>query len=334
MEKAPFSLTLNLLILSLLLLLLNPTPCLSKCNSHDRKVLFEIKAALGNPYLLESWQNTTDCCTWYCVECGGPDDRIIALVLLKGEINAQIPPQVGDLPYLQTLTFHKLSNLTGTFPNALSKLTRLREVTFSWNNLTGPVPPFFGPMKNLFSLDLSFNQLTGSIPPELAYAPNLSGLRLDRNRLTGPIPESFGYFQQREFYLFLSHNQLSGPIPNSLRNADFTYIDLSRNQITGDAYMLFKPSGSLQIIDLSRNMFAFDLSNVTFTPNLTSIDLNHNKITGNLPVQLTTLNLQYINVSYNRLCGQIPVGGKLQSFSIYEYFHNKCLCGSPLPECK
>jgi hypothetical protein len=64
------------------------------------------------------------------------------------------------------------------------------------------------------------------------------------------------------------------------------------------------------------------------------LDLNHNNITGSIPVEMTALNLQFLNVSYNRLCGKIPVGGKLQSFDYSSYFHNRCLCGSPLPSCK
>ncbi|MGI4370284.1 hypothetical protein ACR2V4_27215, partial [Klebsiella pneumoniae] len=91
---------------------------------------------------------------------------------------------------------------------------------------------------------------------------------------------------------------------------------------------------TIQIVDFSRNMFQFDLSKVVFPQSLTSLDLNHNKIYGSLPVGLTTLDLQYLNVSYNRLCGRIPTGGKLQSFDQTSYFHNRCLCGAPLPDCK
>ncbi|WMV39945.1 hypothetical protein MTR67_033330 [Solanum verrucosum] len=80
--------------------------------------------------------------------------------------------------------------------------------------------------------------------------------------------------------------------------------------------------------------FLFDISKSEFIESLISLDLNHNRIFGSLslPQGLKDVPLQSFNVSYNRLCGQIPQGGTLQSFDVYSYLHNKCLCGSPLPD--
>ena len=102
----------------------------------------------------------------------------------------------------------------------------------------------------------------------------------------------------------------------------------------GDVSFLFGSNKTVQIVDLSRNLFGFDLTKVVFPASLTSLDLNHNMVTGRLPAGLASLDLQFLNVSYNRLCGQIPTGGKLQSFDITSYFHNRCLCGAPLTACK
>ncbi|XP_062168237.1 polygalacturonase inhibitor-like [Alnus glutinosa] len=303
------------------------------CNPKDKKVLLQIKAALNNPYLLASWNPATDCCDWYCVTCNSTSHRINSLTIFAGEISGQIPAEVGDLPYLENLEFHKLSNLTGPIQPAIAKLKNLNFLTLSWTNLSGPVPDFLSKLKNLNSLDLSFNDLSGSIPSSLSLLPNLNGLRLDRNKLTGPIPESFGNFTKVPD-LYLSHNQLTGKIPASFAKMDFSVIDLSRNKLEGDASVVFGSNKTTQIVDLSRNLLQFDLSKVQFPKSLTSLDLNHNNITGSIPVAMTALNLQFLNVSYNRLCGKIPVGGKLQSFDYSSYFHNRCLCGSPLPNCK
>ncbi|KAL6273064.1 hypothetical protein ACE6H2_023756 [Prunus campanulata] len=196
----------------------------------------------------------------------------------------------------------------------------------------------FSALKNLTFLELSYNNLTGSIPNSLSQFSNLDTLHLDRNKLTAllacPIPKSFGEFHGSVLALYLSHNQLSGKIPTSLAKLDFSTIDFSRNKLEGDASMLFGLNKTTQKVDLSRNLLEFDLSKVKFSKSLSSLDLNHNKITGSIPVELTQGDLQYLNVSYNRLCGQIPVGGKLQSFDSSTYFHNRCLCGTPLPSCK
>ncbi|GAB2266933.1 hypothetical protein Dimus_001921 [Dionaea muscipula] len=330
----------NVFLLSVLLLLSATVPphslVAAKCNAHDKKVLLQIKADLGNPYALASWLPDADCCTdWYAVTCNA-DDRINGiLVQYDSNLSSTIPAAVGDLPFLELIFFHKLPHLVGNIPESITKLKHLSQIRITWNNLTGSVPGFLSKIKSLTEIELSFNNLSGSIPPSLSSLPSLTFLALDRNKLTGSIPDSFGSLASG-FYLELSHNQLTGPVPGSLGKVNFTSIDLSRNRLTGDALFLFGSNKPLlEHIDLSRNNFSFDFSNAEFTVNLQYIDLDHNKITGSLPeglVQLTEL--QYINVSYNRLCGQIPQGGNLQNFGEYNYLHNKCLCGNPLPACK
>ncbi|GMN64301.1 hypothetical protein TIFTF001_033387 [Ficus carica] len=327
------------LIFSLTLLIFSTLlhPSLSElCNPNDKKVLLQIKQAFNDPYVLTSWKPGTDCCTdWYCVTCDDKTHRINSLTVITGSLAGQIPPQVGDLPYLETLELHKQPELVGPIPQAITKLKNLKYLRLTWNNLSGTVPDFLSQLNNLVFLELSFNNLSGQIPASLSKLPLLNSLRLDRNKLTGPIPNSFGEFRGNNFYLVLSHNQLSGKLPASLGKKDFNYIDLSRNKLEGDASPLFGANKTAQIVDLSRNMLEFDLSKVEFPKSLVSLDLNHNRITGSLPVGLTALdNLQGFNVSYNRLCGKIPVGGKLQSFDSTAYFHNRCLCGAPLESCK
>ena len=87
-------------------------------------------------------------------------------------------------------------------------------------------------------------------------------------------------------------------------------------------------------VDLSRNLFEFDLSKIKFGKSLAMLDLSHNRIFGNLPRELIELRgLKLFNVSHNRLCGKIPRGGLLQSFKSYVFAHNRCLCGTPLKAC-
>lgn len=326
----------TLFLLLSLLLLLSFTAFSELCNPQDKKVLLQIKKDLNNPYLLASWNPNTDCCDWYTVTCDSKTHRINSLTILSSvpetNFSAQIPPSVGLLPYLESLEFHKLPKLTGPLQPAIAKLTHLKSLRISWTNLSGPIPSFLTSLTNLTLLDLSFNNLTGSIPGSLSQLPNLQTLHLDRNHLTGSIPSSFGSFKSN-LYIYLSHNNLTGTIPPSFDNLNYTVLDLSRNKLEGDASILFGSGKTPQTVDLSRNQLSFDLSKMEFPTSLISLDLNHNKVYGKLPQGLIAVNLQFFNVSYNRLCGQIPVGGKLQSFDVSSYFHNKCLCGSPLPNC-
>ncbi|KAJ6381012.1 hypothetical protein OIU77_029834 [Salix suchowensis] len=305
------------------------------CNSHDKKVLLQIKKHFGDPYHLASWLPGTDCCkAWNQVECDPTTNRIVSLRMYSGNLSGEIPAEVGDLPYLKTLELHKLTNITGPIPTSISNLINLISLRLSRLNLTGPVPDSLSNLKNLRVLDLSFNSLSGSIPSSLALLPEIDILGLDRNKLTGPIPESFGNFVGRVPGISLSHNQLSGKIPASLDNRDFRWVDFSRNKLEGDASMFFGPNKTTGVVDLSRNLLEFDFSKVVFPTSLTNLDINHNKIFGSIPTQMTQLTILSLNVSYNRLCGLIPQGGKLPSLDYTAYFHNKCLCGTPLESCK
>lgn len=164
--------------------------------------------------------------------------------------------------------------------------------------------------------------------------PNLETLHLDRNRLTGSIPDSFGSFTGKVPAIYLSHNMLNGTVPKSLALVNFTLLDLSRNRLQGDLWVFFGSNKTIESANFSRNKFEFNFSNTNeFPRSLSALDLNHNRIYGSLPETLTGLDLQTLNVSYNKLCGEIPAGGMLQTYDNTAYFHNQCLCGSPLPPC-
>ncbi|XP_013722525.3 polygalacturonase inhibitor 2 [Brassica napus] len=324
------------LLFSLFALLLTASLSKDLCHKDDENALLKIKKSLNNPYTIISWDPKDDCCTWVSVECGDAtvDHRVISLDISNDDVSAQIPPEVGDLSYLQTLIFRKLPNLTGEIQPTIAKLKYLRFLWLSWTNLTGPVPEFLSQLKDLEYINLSFNDLSGSIPGSLSLLPKLGILELSRNKLTGSIPESFGAFKGVvPLEIFLSHNQLSGSIPKSLGNLDFHRIDFSHNKLEGDASMMFGAKKTSWSVDLSRNKLQFDISKVKVATTVNNLDLNHNRITGSIPVQWTELTLQSFNVSYNRLCGRIPQGGDLQIFDAYAYVHNKCLCGAPLQSC-
>ncbi|KAI6696706.1 hypothetical protein NL676_016825 [Syzygium grande] len=333
-KMAPARLRLLFLLLPFLsLFLLRPTSAIL-CHPEDKAVLLRIKSSLNNPYLLASWDPDVDCCDWYCLKCHYKTHRVISLFFLAADLPGHIPSAIGDLTYLQDLTLHKLSNLSGPIPESFTKLKYLNYMTLSWLNLTGPIPSFLGQLKNLTHLNLSFNKLNGGIPNSLSTIPGLGYIGLDRNQLTGKIPASLANLKGNSLYLILSHNSLSGELPETFAGVDFGQLDLSRNRLQGDASLLFGRSKSTSYIDISRNQFKFDLSKMEFNESLTWLDMNHNKIYGSIPKTMAGLELQFLNVSYNRLCGEIPVGGRLQGFDYSVYFHNRCLCGAPLASCK
>ena len=177
------------LLFSLLFFITHLTNASSKdqCNQNDKKTLLKIKKSLNNPYHLASWDPKSDCCAWNSLECDDAtvNRRVISLTIFSAQISGQIPPEVGDLPYLQKLVFRKITNLTGQIPHTITKLKYLRFLRLSWTNLTGPVPEFLSQLMDLDYLNLSFNYFSGSIPSSLSLLPKLSYVDLSRNRLTG-----------------------------------------------------------------------------------------------------------------------------------------------------
>ncbi|XP_027065758.1 polygalacturonase inhibitor 1-like [Coffea arabica] len=189
--KTSFSAFTAILSLSLLLFLSLPSPSLAaaKCNADDKKALLQIKAGLNNPYYLASWNPSTDCCSWYALDCDSKTGRVIHITIFDdNKVSAQIPAAIGNLPYLEMLDMNRLPNLVGPIPSSISRLTRLNFLRLKSNGLSGPVPSFLGQIKSLTFLDLSFNQFSGSIPPSLTRL-NLQGFDVSHNNLCGQIPQ-------------------------------------------------------------------------------------------------------------------------------------------------
>ncbi|XP_010265823.1 PREDICTED: polygalacturonase inhibitor-like [Nelumbo nucifera] len=335
------SLPLRFLLFLLLVsspLLLSPVLSASsvRCHPADRAALLRIKDSFSqeSPDNFTSWDPNINCCNWAFVQCDDKTNRVNSLTIQQTGVR-HIPAAIGDLPYLERLTFEDFPKLTGSIPSSFTKLQNLKLFQI-WNSgLSGPIPEFLSELRNLEYLELSQSKLSGPIPSSLANLRKLATLVLKSNKLTGHIPDSFGRFNTDVtggFTLDLSHNQLFGEIPRSLGQLDYMTIDLSYNRLVGDASLLFKENGAAQYIYLSNNDFDFDLSKVRFPQNLTFLVLTHNKVRGSIPEQVTELDsLLLFDVSYNRLCGKIPVGGNIQKLGIFSFLHNRCLCGPPLP---
>ncbi|KAF3785134.1 Polygalacturonase inhibitor 1 [Nymphaea thermarum] len=296
-----------------------------RCVPEDRQILQDINRELNNT-MSNGWLPDDDCCQHYHgVSCDFDTSRVNAIAF-NGIPIPRIPPSLARVPYLKQLFITKVPGLTGEIPEFLSNLTGLTWLEISWTNVTGPVPRWLHRLPQLESLVLNYNRLSGTIPPYLFDLPNLNWLRLDRNQLTGSIPEAFGRFKGNS--IFLAHNILTGPVPKSLAHTDWSQIELQWNRLIGDPSPLFNNrSKTLWQLDLSRNLFDFDLTAVQIpVDKLYRFDLSHNIIRGSIPKELVNAtSLGIFNVSYNRLCGMIPYAGQLLQFDNTTFFHNRCL---------
>jgi Leucine-rich repeat (LRR) protein len=247
---------------------------------------------------------------WYGIICDmlhPGDERVRGIRLLFNNLTGNIPPELGNISYLEDLVL-TLNQLTGNIPPELGNLSYLDYLDLSSNQLTGSIPPELGNLSSIDSFYLEHNQLTGSIPPELGNLLNIWEFRLDSNQLTGSIPPELGNISIH-WLLDLSFNKLTGSIPPELSNLSFLYfIDLSSNQLTGSIPPELQNLSNLHGLYLENNQLTGsippELQNLS---ELSSLFLGNNQLSGNIPKELGYLqSLNYLDLSFNQLSGFIP----------------------------
>ena len=319
----------------------------------DRETLVALYNATGGP----NWNNNRNWLTdaplgeWRGV---GTDNegRVTHLRLRDNAMSGPIPPDIGNLSYLEWLDVsdNRLSgpiptelgdlvrlewlqlsdnHLFGPIPSGLSNLAALGALWLHGNSLSGPIPPELGNLVRLERLDLSNNRLSGSIPLQLGNLTRLTIVRLGENSLTGPIPTELGNLSDLRT-LWLDYNGLSGPIPAELGNlVHLTDLNLWVNNLSG----LIPPElGNLtNLTDLRLSWNALsgpippELGNLT---NLTGLRLSRTNLSGPIPPELGNLmNLRSVRIDHNRLSGPIPPRLlRLQELTGFFFHDNAGLC--------
>ena len=149
-------------------------------------------------------------------------------------MSGPIPPELGNLPNLETLWL-AFTELSGPIPPELGKLANLSGLYIGSNQLSGLIPPELGNLSNLQGLYIDHNRLSGPIPPELGKLANLETLHLGNNELYGRIPPELGKLTNLET-LWLAGNQFSGCVPDVL--FDVPENDLSQSGIPSCGVLL------------------------------------------------------------------------------------------------
>ncbi len=202
------------------------------------------------------------------------------------------------------------SELDGSIPATLGKLSGLVKLDLSFNELTDTIPAELGDLSDLEVLDLGRNYLSGPIPSELSNLGNLEELVLSRVRLAGPMPGWVGNLTNLRI-LDLSGCQLVGPLPTELLSLDrLEDLDLSGNPLGGPIPAWLGSLGNLKHLDLRSSQLngtiPSELSNLS---GLWSMRLDDNQLSGQIPSELVGLsNLLSLDLSRNQLTGQIPSG--------------------------
>ena len=260
-----------------------------------------------------------------------------------GRLTGPIPPELGDLANLETLSLN-LHELSGPIPPELGKLANLRTLSLARNRLTGTLPPELGNLTRLESLNLAVSYdltltpprpryvLSGPLPSELGNLVRLQELDLRGHKFTGSLPGAFSRLQELE-YLSLTCNALTGPIPSVLRRLrQLRHLDLSGNQFEGGIPRWLDDLDDLEFLDLASNYFLTGPipTSVTRLPGLIRLSLGTNRLFGVIPPRLGRLaHLEFLAVGNNLLTGALPPQlGELPNLEYLSVFRNAGLAGA------
>ena len=224
----------------------------------DCKVLWGLRDDFTGTVTL-NWNATTAVSSWTGITLSGNPSRVTTirfiqrvLPVIPSELNGTLPPELGQLSALQSLTLQGQA-FTGSIPSELGDISTLQYLVVSGAMLTGSIPPELGRLSNLLQLQLNDNSLTGEIPSELGGLSNLQRLVLNGNSLTGEIPSELGGLSNLQ-RLVLNNNSLTGEIPSELGGlSNLTWLTLANNMLSGEFPRWVKNMGSLTTLTIQRN---------------------------------------------------------------------------------
>ena len=168
----------------------------------DRDVLVAFFEATAGAGWIENegWLSDRPVGEWHGVTTAS-NGRVTGLELSASNLIGSIPPELARLSYLEALNLER-NTLAGSIPRELGELRNLRTLVLGVNDLAGSIPPELGDLSNLEDLRLRRNELTGPVPPELSGLSNLRRLGINQNMLTGSVPIEFLRLQQLQLFHF------------------------------------------------------------------------------------------------------------------------------------
>ncbi|RWR78024.1 putative LRR receptor-like serine/threonine-protein kinase [Cinnamomum micranthum f. kanehirae] len=293
----------------------------------DKQALLSFKSLTNDlSNTLQSWNDSSDFCSWSGVLCNNYRRRVTGLHLQGLGLKGTISPHIGNLSFLRYIHLQD-NQLTGPLPSQIGNLFRLRVLNVSSNLIQDAIPPNISKCSELMALDMAKNMISGEIPPTIGLLSKLQVLKIGHNQLSGVIPPSIGNLSLLTT-LDLNTNSLSGMIPSELgRLSNLKHLQISINHLTGTVPSSLYNLSSLVTFALASNQLWGDIpGDVGFKlPNLSVIHFCINEFTGAIPPSLHNVTkIRSIRISNNFLTGSVPPGLELlRGLQMYNIGFNK-----------
>jgi len=196
-------------------------------SSSECEALERLYFAMGRKGTVGSWFTAPDPCTWTGITC---QDQHVVELAINSHSGGTIPPGLGDLDHLQTLTLGPFE-AGFTLTSGIGELTSLLNLRFNYYwGLT--LPPEIGNLTQLetfsatavgegFCSEPDFptscsNYGINALPEELWTLTSLTSLDLQPNNIGYLSPNVGNLTNLRTLYL--AENALSGEVPIELWN--------------------------------------------------------------------------------------------------------------------
>eukprot|EP00904_Undaria_pinnatifida_P004223 jgi/Undpi1/13801/HiC_scaffold_9.g03452.m1 len=237
------------------------------------------------------------------------------LSLGKNKLNGAIPRELGSLHFLLELRLRE-NKLVGKIPPLLSNMRSLQVLDLTSNLLQGHIPESLGGMIDLRKLWLGGNQLVGGIPETLGKLRNLESLDLSCNKLGATIPRRlFSGLSSSLVYLNLSRNALEGethiaalsPYSRKMALAESDISSSEYNSVGTASWATRAASSPLSYLNMSRNRLTGCIpKTVGALTSLDTLDLSRNKLEGPVPSDIGGCRgLRTLSLSCCGLSGQL-----------------------------
>ncbi|KAL9189740.1 hypothetical protein ACHAXT_009415 [Thalassiosira profunda] len=112
------------------------------------------------------------------------DLRVTELNLNDNGLSGTLPNELRGLRRLRKIDMSSNPDLGGALPADLSQLSELRLLLLARNAITGTFPSSYGALANLEELNLRGNNLSGTIPPAASDMTSLTNIWLSGNGFT------------------------------------------------------------------------------------------------------------------------------------------------------
>ncbi|XVF18633.1 hypothetical protein REPUB_Repub11eG0039400 [Reevesia pubescens] len=233
-----------------------------------------------------SWNQSTDCCSWEGVSCNNVTSDVIAIDLSNSCLSGSLVANTS-----------------------LFQLQRLQRLNLAQNNFNGSISSeLFLQLVSLTHLNLSSSGFSDLIPYEISLLSNLVSLDLSMNVNLRLDAQGFD---------MLARNL------TKLRNLVLDYLDMSAVAVT--SFLNFTKSTSLERLSLTNCELHGEFPSEVFQlPYLQHIDLSWNEnLTGYLPKTNLSRALKLLDLYYCRFRGSLPVSfGNLTQITFLDFSQN------------